>query len=119
APKKRPTEIFVAQWIADLGSPQFATRAKADKELRNLSVQAESQLRKALQAKPSAEVRQRIGILLRAIDARDLTGDERRELRAVQVLEEIGSVTARGLLSKWATGDPNATLTKAAKASGR
>src|SRR5262249_13123859 len=76
APKKGPHKDQVAKWIADLGSPQFSTREKTEKELRSLSGQAESHLRKALEAKPSAEVRQRIGILLRAIEARDLTGDE-------------------------------------------
>jgi RNA polymerase sigma factor (sigma-70 family) len=113
--RKAADEARVKRWIAELDSSDFATREKAEKELRSLSGQVESQLREAMKSKPPLEVRRRIDGLLRDIDARTLTAAEVREVRAVQAMMWLNSAAARTLLIKWATGDPNATLTKAAK----
>ena len=119
AASKAPDEARTKQWIADLDAPLFASREKAEKDLRSLSGQAESHLRKQLHSNPSLEVKRRIESLLRDIEARKLTTAEVREVRAVQALEWMNTEAARRLLAKWAEGDPNATLTKAArKASG-
>jgi RNA polymerase sigma factor (sigma-70 family) len=114
AAKKAPDEARIKALIADLGSAPFDAREKAEKELRELSVQAERYLRDAEKASPSAEVRQRTGALLKAIEARKLTAAESRELRAVQALRWMDTQAARGLLAKWAKGDPGAPLTRAA-----
>jgi RNA polymerase sigma factor (sigma-70 family) len=111
--KKGPAEDVVKRLVADLGADSFAARAKAGKALRDLSTQAEPQLRKALAASPTAETRQRIEKLLKEVAGR-LTSDERRELLAVQVLTWVDTDSARRLLAEWARGDPNARLTKAA-----
>jgi hypothetical protein len=105
--------------LADLDSERFAARDKAEKALRDLAMQAEPSLRKALQANPAAEPRQRIEKLLKEIASRNLTANECREERAVQALKWMNSDAARRLLSKWAMGDPNATLTRAANAAMR
>lgn len=114
-PKKAPDEAKIKQSIVDLDSVEFATREKAEKDLREMSILAESHLRKAIEAGPSPEARQRILNLLKDIENRQLTASEKREVRAVQALEWMDSDAARRLLAKWASGDPNATLTKAAK----
>ena len=115
AVRKAPDETRIKQWIADLDSPVFAAREKAEKNLRSLSRQAESHLRKQLEAKPSLEMRRHIDNLLRHIEAQNLTVAERREVRAVQALTWMNTEAARTVLAKWAEGDPNATLTKAAR----
>ncbi len=119
AARKAPDAARVKQRIAELDSPLFETREKAEKDLRDLSNLAETHLREELRAGPSPEVRRRIENLLGSLEARKLTPAESREMRAVRVLEWMNTEAARRLLAKWAGGDPNATLTKAAeKASG-
>jgi hypothetical protein len=112
--KKSPAEARIKQWNAHLHSPRFATREKAEKDLRDLSGLVESHLRQELPSNPLLEVRKRIGNLLRALEARKLTAEDRREVRAVQALEWMNTAAARQLLAGWAKGDLNATLTKAA-----
>jgi hypothetical protein len=66
----------------------------------------------ALERNPSAEVRRRIEALMERI------GPERiRPLRAIEVLEHIGTSEAEDLLKKLATGAPEARLTQEAQAS--
>jgi hypothetical protein len=115
ATKTAPDEAGIKRRIADLDSPVFAKRERAEQELRDLSVQTEEQLREALRADPSLEMRRRLGKLLKAIETRSLTTAENRELRAVQALEWMDCDSARALLAKWSRGEPTATLTKAAK----
>jgi RNA polymerase sigma factor (sigma-70 family) len=118
--KKAPAEETVKQLIADLDAVTFVSREMAEKTLRKLSTQVEAHLRKALMANPTAEPKQRIEKLLNEIAARMLTSDERRELLAVEMLTSMKTDNSRRLLAKWAKGDPNAKLTKAAReAAGR
>ncbi|HMF14138.1 MAG TPA: hypothetical protein VKE94_17605, partial [Gemmataceae bacterium] len=116
ATKKAPDPNVIRQWIAELDTPVFADREKAEKNLRDLSSQAEPLLRKALQTDDaSAELKRRVEHLLKAIEERRLTVAELRELRAVQALRWTNDDAARVLLAKWARGDPAAALTRAAK----
>lgn len=115
AARPEPTEATLKRLVSDLDAAEFAARQKADKELRNLSRQAETSLREALKANPSAEAKQRLEAILKEIESGKLTGEECRELRAVAILKAIGSKEATELLARWAKGDPNAALTKAAK----
>jgi RNA polymerase sigma factor (sigma-70 family) len=115
-PMKKPLdEAKVTRFIQDLESEQFAVREKAEKDLRELSNQAELYLRQALDKGPSAEVKQRIEKLIQEIEAQKLTSSERREIRAVQAMKWMNTDAARKLLTKWSQGDPIATLSKAAK----
>jgi RNA polymerase sigma factor (sigma-70 family) len=111
-----PNAERVNQLIADLDSPRFAAREKAEGELRDLSTQAEPFLKKAQQAGPSAEAAKRIESLLSEIAAHKLSPAELREVRAVQAFQWMGTRAARALLEQWAKGDPAATLTRAVKA---
>lgn len=113
--KRVPEEATIARLIRDLDSPEFATRQKAEKELRGLSTQVEASLREAAKTAPSAEVKKRIEEIVKEIESRNLTREECREWRAVRAVKGMASERAKELLAKWAQGDPNATLTKLAR----
>jgi WD40 repeat protein len=119
AARKPPDDAQVRQWIADLDSPRFAAREQAEKHLRELGSQAEPALRAELKRGPTPEVKERITKLLADIAAAKSTPEQNRELRAVQALAWMDTPAARAVLAKWAEGDANAALTKAAKAAGR
>ena len=76
---------------------------------------AKPALTKALAGDPSREARKQMEELLDALD-RSLAGDRLRMLRAVEVLEMLGSPEARGVLKRLAGGAPEAFLTRQAKA---
>jgi hypothetical protein len=94
-------------------------REKAEADLRDLGVQAEPFLQRALKTSPSAEAAKRLEAVLAGLAAHKLSPAEAREVRAVQVLEWQGTPKARELLAEWARGDPAAVLTRAAAAAGR
>jgi hypothetical protein len=71
-------------------------------------------LRQTLEAKPSAEVRRRAENLLAALDQPITNAEMLRRLRAVEVLEQIGTPAAREQLKALAGGAAGATLTRAA-----
>src|SRR5579883_301079 len=91
----------VAQRIADLDSEEFAMREAATKELAALGERAEPALRQALKDRPSLEVRKRLEGLL--APRRVPPGEVLQGLRAIWVLERIGTVEARQLLQKLAS----------------
>ena len=66
---------------------------------------------------PSAEVHRRVQQLLDRLEKEVLSADRLRELRAVEVLEQIGTEEARQVLTALAKGDSEAPLTREAKAS--
>ena len=72
--------------------------------------------RQALADKPSLEMRKRIDKLLEEIARDRPSAEELRSLRAVQLLEEIGSPEARELLQSLAKGWSEARQTREAKA---
>ena len=91
-------------------------RQKAVDQLANLGELAEAALKKELQDKLSQEKRRRIEILLEGFQ-QGPTGMRLRNIRAVEVLEHIGTAEARDLLRKLAAGSPAAKLTQEAKSS--
>lgn len=105
----------IERLIADLDDDRFEVRDNADRELRKVVDDAEPALQKALAGKPSLEQRRRVQLLLQVIESGPSPG-RRRELRAVEVLERIGSVEAQQVLHMLAEGDPQAWLTREAKA---
>ncbi|HEV3260923.1 MAG TPA: PQQ-binding-like beta-propeller repeat protein [Gemmataceae bacterium] len=120
----RPVAVLDAQgqrridrWIAELDSRRFAVREKAAKELEKLGETAAPALRQKLADQPSPEVRRRVGALLEKLGQASLPRDRLRLLRAVEVLEEIGTPAARQLLETLARGAREARLTQEARAS--
>jgi DNA-binding beta-propeller fold protein YncE len=113
-PAAPPADIY--RLIADLGTDDFDRREAASKGLAALGPQAESGLRKALKETDSDEVRARIRPLLKALDEWVVTDpDMLRALRAIWVLERIGTPEARAVLEDLAKGAPEARQTQEAK----
>lgn len=105
----------VRKWIRQLDDDDFRTREAAQKSLEKLGERAAEFLHAALQESPSAEAKARLNRLLKALDT--LPPDHLRRLRAVEVLERIGSAEAKALLADIAQGAAGARLTIEAKAS--
>jgi WD40 repeat protein len=103
----------IRQLVMNLGSNEFAVRQTATRELERIDDQAEPLLRETLKLKPSLEVSRRIeGILAQPRLIRD--PELLRRLRAIQVLELIGTHEALRLLQNHANGAPNARATQEA-----
>jgi WD40 repeat protein len=109
----------IGRLVADLDSPQFTVRNKARGQLARLDELAEPALLEARKNQPSLEVRHRVDELLKLVaDLRSRpTGEHLRNLRAVEILEQIGSPAARQLLETLARGARPAMLTRQAQAS--
>ncbi|HTU89812.1 MAG TPA: hypothetical protein VMF69_06935 [Gemmataceae bacterium] len=108
----------ISKLLADLDSDSFKLREAAVKRLKELGLQAEPALRAALAAKPSLEQRRRIEAILAALSEmpEKPAPEELRQLRALIVLERIGTPEARRLLDEAAKGPPSARLTHQAQA---
>jgi WD40 repeat protein len=104
--------------IIDLDNDEFATRQKASRELRRIGPQAKAALQKTLEKSESREQRRRVEELLVELKERETkpSPDELRELRAVEVLEAIGTPPARSILESLAKGAPGTRLTDEAAA---
>jgi WD domain, G-beta repeat len=113
-PAAGPPPAVVASLINDLGSNEFKVRRAAEDKLRALGGRVELAMRVALKANPDLEKRQRLEIILKALEAAPPTSEELRGLRAVFVLEKIGSA-ARDMLGRLAQGLNWAKVTQAAK----
>jgi hypothetical protein len=85
------------------------------RELEELGELAEAALRKMLAGKPSLEARRRAEELLEKLRGPLPAGERLRSLRAVEVLEHAGTESARELLTRLASGAPEARLTREAK----
>jgi WD40 repeat protein len=115
-PVDPPDPKLIGRLIHDLDSPHFRTREAASGKLRLMESLAVPALRKALDGKPSPELRRRAGEVLAERGA-VRSPEVLRSLRAIQVLEWIGSKDARALLVELAGGVPEARPTWEAKAS--
>jgi WD40 repeat protein len=102
--------------LADLDSEQFAAREKARGELAELGELAEPALRQILADKPSLEARRLIQALLDNLRAPVTRPALLQSLRAVALLEDLGTLPARELLEELTKGAPEARLTREAKA---
>jgi WD40 repeat protein len=117
AEASRADDGAIAKLIAALDADDFDERQKAAKELAALGKSAEGALKKALAAAPSAEVRRALEDLLdRLKDKGGPPSELVRPLRAVEVLEDLGTPEARKLLENLARGRAEAPLTEAARA---
>jgi WD40 repeat protein len=120
----------IAELIAQLDSEQFSTREEAMTELSRLGSRPEPALRRALRDAQSAEVKRRVEILLRHIEALkkpELGPARLRQLRVIEVLERIGTAQARELLHRVVkdgadvvlVGEADASLRRLARRSAR
>lgn len=101
----------IERLIVDLDDADYQVRERAHEELRLLGGLAAKALRRAYENPPSPEVRMRAGVLLDAIASADLpcfgrySSEMLRRLRAIQILERIGTEGAREVLEAIADGD--------------
>jgi RNA polymerase sigma factor (sigma-70 family) len=109
-PKER-----VAKLITALDEPEFAARAAATRELEKLGELAAPALRHLLMGQPTLETRRRVLDLLQACEGPVCEGEQLRSVRALAVLEHIGTAAAGEVLAKLAAGTPEARLTREAQ----
>jgi dipeptidyl aminopeptidase/acylaminoacyl peptidase len=105
----------VRQRITELGDDEFKTRETASRELKHLGEDVEEELRKGLVDNPSPEAVQRLRSILSAV-SQSPPPARLQELRGVWVLELIGTPQAKEILADLGRGEPNARLTREAKA---
>jgi WD40 repeat protein len=106
----------IRKLITQLDSDEFAEREAATRGLAGLGVRAEADLRAVVQDdRSSLEVRRRAKKLLATLARIPPLGVDLREVRALQVLEWIGSPRAKRLLRRLAAGDAAAPLTQQAR----
>jgi hypothetical protein len=105
----------IQRLLADLDSDQFAAREQASAELEKMGEPVAPALRKALEGEPSTEARRRIEQVLQKIDNIGPRGELLRSLRAIEVLEMIGTAEAKAVLQDLAKGAAGASVTRAAK----
>ena len=103
--------------IRDLDDDDYDTREKASAALKRIGPAAEPALRKALDGKPSTEVRRRIEALLDMFRQPLTDPETTRAVRGVEILEAIATPAARQALADLARGAAGAHLTREAKAS--
>jgi RNA polymerase sigma factor (sigma-70 family) len=116
-PVPAPDRQKVDRYISELDDQHFAVRHKATKELEKLGELAGPALQKQLAKKPSLEMKRRINELLENLQGPIRAPNVVQSVRAVQVLEHIGTPMAVDLLRRLAQGAPEARLTQEAKAS--
>jgi hypothetical protein len=102
--------------LAVLEEKRYAVRKLAEKELEGLAERAEPFLRRRLAENPLLETRRRLEGLLAKLEGLVTAPDRVREMRAVEVLEHIGTAEARKVLQELANGAPEARLTREANA---
>jgi RNA polymerase sigma factor (sigma-70 family) len=105
----RATGKQIQEWIADLGSEQFAVRKKATVELEEHTAGHEELIRKALEQSTTLEVRQRLENILNRSNPERL-----RRMRMVEALERIGTATSRQLLQMFRVQVEDAQLAEEA-----
>ena len=103
----------IARLLADLDDERFELRERASQRLAEVGEAAREALEKA--KGPSAEAERRIERLRNQLDG-SASGEYLRQVRAVEVLESIGTEEARAILKRVVGGEPRATLTREAKA---
>jgi RNA polymerase sigma factor (sigma-70 family) len=103
--------------VMDLDSAQFKVREKASQELERGGVTAAAALRSALKDSRGVEFQRRVEFLLSKLDqAPVLTPEQRRQQRALSVLEVLGTAEARQHIDLLSRGAPEAWLTQEAQA---
>jgi hypothetical protein len=117
----------IQQWVRDLDDQQFGVRKRASAALEKQGWTAIPELRRALQGKPSLELRRRAEDLLKKVEESVPVPAQLRTLRALQVLEQIGSPGARQVLrslteaghDSWLRNEAQAALERLSKRAAR
>jgi RNA polymerase sigma factor (sigma-70 family) len=110
-PAAFPPEAELRRLLVELNDDRFERRKAAAKRLAEMGDVVDTALRAELRRQPSLEARRSIKELL--AEPRLATC---RHLRVIRLLESLGPAGARQLLEELATGIPEASLTRAARA---
>jgi WD40 repeat protein len=102
--------------LAMLDSDIYKERQQATAELSKLGERTVPAMEKALASGPALELKQRLEGLIKQLSGATLTADQLRAVRAVEVLERLGTAEARQLLQSIADGAPGAMATTNARA---
>jgi WD40 repeat protein len=115
-PASPDDEKLLAQLVADLDAPQYATRKRAQQELERQGETAIPALQKALH-EGSAEARAAARRLIETASHRPLTVEQIQQIRAVEVLERIVEAMpeAEAFLKELSRGAPSALMTQEAQ----
>jgi WD40 repeat protein len=101
----------IAKLIAQLDDDEYDVRERASAELEKHGAAADAALRKALDGKPSPEMKRRIEALLAKRPSAGVSPERLTALRALEVLELAGTPEARRLIKSLAEGPAGAPLT--------
>jgi WD40 repeat protein len=113
-PASAPNAERLARLLMDLHSDRFEVRRQAESDLEGLGELAEAALRQALADGPPLDLRKRLERLLENLSVPVHRAGQLRDLRAVELLELIGSAEARQMLDALAGGMRGARLTREA-----
>lgn len=92
----------IEKLLADLDSDSFEKREAASRELVRMRYRVDSVLRRALENRPSLEMRRRLESVL--AESKRPPAEALRTLRAITLLERIGTPEARRILERLAGG---------------
>ncbi len=109
-----PDAQRIARLLAEQDDDELTFREKAGQELEQLGELVRPALEKALAGNPSPEARRHVEALLEKLSTP--TPERLRTLRAVMVLEQIGTPEAKQLLETLSKGAEGALLTEEARA---
>ncbi len=101
----------LAKLLSDLDNEDPPKREKAQVELESMGRVIEPALRKALASNPTPHAKLMLTELLALLDDKRFSPHRVRELRAVEVLEGIGTPAAKEALTVLAKGAPGAEVT--------
>jgi RNA polymerase sigma factor (sigma-70 family) len=113
-PARRPDQKQVRQLLADLDHDAAGVRQKAEEGLEKLGEVVADEVQRALAETGSAEARRRLRRLVAGLKRLPLQESSVREVRAIELLESLGTREARGLLEVLAGGAESATRTREA-----
>jgi RNA polymerase sigma factor (sigma-70 family) len=115
-PAAQPDPARVKALIADLDKDDFATRARATANLKELWPATAAALGEVVAKSSTLEARRRAEGIIREMEKAITPPGTLRALRAAEVLEWIATKEARALLLELAKGAPDAQLTRDAAA---
>jgi WD40 repeat protein len=116
-PVMTPSAARKHELVADLGSDSFKNREIASRELIRLVELCDAELLKEKEQTTSLELARRIENILKTKVITDPT--RLQQLRAIAVLEYIGSPAAFSIVEELSRGGEESSITKEAKASAR
>ena len=106
---------FIENLISQLDDNQFKTRQTATAELLKIGERAVPAIDKALANKPALETHLRLEDVRKRVTGLVLQGDRLQMVRAIEVLERIGTPDARQVLQTLAQGAAGSLITTQAQ----